>query len=89
LTTIDGAAIESNLRQGLSAKVSDLRQVAQDLKLARDSQDTDTLKDRIVRDGNKAVEAAEYLRQKSVEFAKMLDHSAVLSGPPPCGDALR
>jgi hypothetical protein len=85
LTGIDGQAIESNLREGLDEKVADLRQVAQDLKLAHDSQDTGTLKDRIVSDGNKAVAAAGYLQQKSGEFAHMLDPSAVLSGQPPCG----
>jgi hypothetical protein len=88
LTELNGKDIETNLRKGLEEKVADLRQVAKDLDVRTDSQDVATLKASLIKDGNAAVAAADYLQQKSAEFAHILDPSAVLSGEPPCGASL-
>lgn len=85
MTEINGKDIEASLRKGLDDKVADLRQVAKDLDVRTSSQDIPTLKATLIKDGNAAVEAAEYLQQKSAEFARILDPSAGLSGRPPCG----
>jgi hypothetical protein len=85
LSEIDGAGVESNLRKGLQEKVADLHQVAQELDIAKGSQNIETLKASIITDGNAAVAASDHLQRKSAEFAHILDPSAVLSGQPPCG----
>lgn len=89
MTEVNGTDIETNLRKGLEEKVADLRQVAKDLDIRTDSQDVATLKATLIKDGNAAVAAADYLQRKSAEFAHILDPSAVLSGDPPCSPSLK
>ena len=85
MTEINGQEIETSLRRGLEEKVADLRQVARDLDVRTNDQDLPALKATLIKDANAAVAAADYLQRKSAEFAHILDPSAVLSGPPPCG----
>jgi hypothetical protein len=69
LSEIDGVAVESNLRKGLEEKVADLHEVAQNLDVARGSQNIQTLKASIIADGNAAVAASDYLQRKSAGSA--------------------
>lgn len=85
LTDINGHEVETNLRKGLEQKVADLHQVAKDLGVMPVDEDVLALKALLVKDGNAAVAAADYLQQKSADFAHILDPSLVLSGQPPCG----
>jgi hypothetical protein len=84
LTEINGKDVEANLRKGLEGKVAGLEQVAKDLDLSSGNQSVEELKASIIKDGNSAA-AADYLQQKSAEFAHVLDPSVILSGQPPCG----
>jgi hypothetical protein len=85
LEDVHGADVENALRQGLDAKVADLRDIARQLKLAQGSEDIEALKQRIIADADQAVAAAGLLQEKSVAFAHTLDPSVTLQGRPPCG----